>query len=112
VTLSREASHKTIVEPDTYSHGPTIVAAAQFGRFFDRRASDIGFATSTSERASWTSGTLPGITKHTALAGPYDRVSDPAVAYDAAHKVWLVSSLALGHTQWPFGKGGPHEPLH
>jgi hypothetical protein len=92
------SQHKTIVEPDTYSHGSTIVAAAQFGRFFDGGASDIGFATSTNNAAAWTSGTLPGITKHTAVAGPYDRVSDPAVAYDAMHNVWMVSSLALVDT--------------
>jgi hypothetical protein len=90
------SQHKTIVEPDTYSFGSTIVAAAQFGRFFDGGASDIGFATSTNNGASWTSGTLPGIT--TFVGGTYDRVSDPSVAYDAAHNVWLVSSLALSGT--------------
>src|SRR5215218_919965 len=99
-----ESQHKTIVEPDTYSHGSTIVAAAQFGRVFNGGASGIGFATSTNNGASWTSGTLPGITKHTAVAGPYDRVSDPAVAYDAAHNVWMVSSLALLDT--PSGPSG------
>jgi hypothetical protein len=87
------SQHKTIVEPDTYSFGSTIVAAAQFGRFFDGGASDIGFATSTNNGATWTSGVLPGIT--TFVGGIYDRVSDPSVAYDARHNVWLVSSLAL-----------------
>jgi hypothetical protein len=87
------SQHKTIVEPDTYSFGSTIVAAAQFGRFFDGGASDIGFATSNNNGASWTSGTLPGITTY--VGGTYDRVSDPSVAYDARHNVWLVSSLAL-----------------
>ena len=46
------SQHKTIVEPDTYSSGSTIVAAAQFGRFFDGGGSDIGFATSTNN-GSW-----------------------------------------------------------
>src|ERR671929_1657568 len=59
------SQHKTIVEPDTYSFGSTIVAAGQFGRFFDGGASDIGFATSTNNGATWTSGTLPGITSFT-----------------------------------------------
>src|SRR5919202_4900076 len=85
------SQHKTIVEPDTYSFGSTIVAAAQFGRFFDGGASDIGFATSTNNGTSWTSGTLPGIT--TFVGGIYDRVSDPSVAYDARHNVWMISSL-------------------
>jgi hypothetical protein len=87
------SQHKTIVEPDTYSFGTTIVAAGQFGRFFDGGASDIGWATSTNNGTSWTSGTLPGITTY--VGGTYDRVSDPSVAYDARHNVWLVSSLAL-----------------
>jgi hypothetical protein len=95
------SQHKTIVEPDTFSHGSTIVAAAQYGRFFDGGASDIGFATSTNNGASWSGGTLSGITKYKG-AGPYDRVSDPAVAYDAKHNVWLISSLALRETA-----GGP-----
>jgi hypothetical protein len=37
-------------------------------------------------------GFLPGITK--VAGGPYDVASDPSVAYDAAHRVWLISSLA------------------
>jgi hypothetical protein len=92
------SQHKTIVEPDSYAFGSTIVAAAQFGRFFDGGASDIGFATSTNNGTSWTSGTLPGITPFTSPAGPYDRVSDPSVAYDAMHGVWLISSLAIRGT--------------
>jgi hypothetical protein len=89
------AQHKTVVEPDTYSSGSTIVAAAQTGRFFDGGACDAGFATSTTNGASWTSGVLPGITPYTNPPGPYARASDPAVAYDARHNVWLLSSLAL-----------------
>jgi hypothetical protein len=89
------SQHKTIVEPDSYSFGSTIVSAAQEGRFFDGGASDIGFATSTNNGTSWTSGVLPGITGFTNPPGPYARVSDPSVAFDARHGVWMVSSLAL-----------------
>src|SRR5919197_1276617 len=88
--------HKTVVEPDTYSNGSTIVAAAQIGRIFDGGAAGIGFATSTNNGGSWTSGTLPGIT--TAAGGSYDRATDPSVAYDARHGVWLASTLALRNT--------------
>ena len=98
---SATTNHHTEVEPDTFSNGSTIVAAFQVGRIFDGGACDIGFATSTNNGASWTSGLLPGITKWVG-SGPYDRVSDPAVAYDARHGVWLVSSLAL------FEAGGVH----
>jgi hypothetical protein len=87
------SQHKTIVEPDTYSFGSTVVAAAQEGRFFDGGSSDVGFATSTNNGTSWTSGALPGIT--TAAGGTYDRATDPSVAYDAKHNVWLISTLPL-----------------
>jgi len=89
------SQHKTIVEPDSYSFGSTIVSAAQFGRFFDGGASDIGFATSQNNGSTWTSGTLPGITSFTNPPGPYARVSDASVAFDARHGVWMISSLAL-----------------
>jgi hypothetical protein len=89
------AQHKTVVEPDTYSAGSTIVAAAQTGRFTDGGACDNGFATSTTSGASWTSGVLPGITVYTSPPGPYARANDPSVAYDARHNVWLISSIGL-----------------
>jgi hypothetical protein len=89
------SQHATIVEPDTYSFGSTIVAAAQWGRFNDGGASDIGVSVSTNNGTSWTAQALPGITVYTSPPGPYARVSDPSVAYDAAHNVWMVSGLAL-----------------
>ena len=89
------SQHKTIVEPDTFSFGSTIVAAAQWGRFTDGGASDIGVSVSSNNGTSWTSQALPGITVYTSPPGPYARVSDPAVAFDARHNVWMVSSLAL-----------------
>jgi hypothetical protein len=88
------SQHRTQVEPDTYSFGSTIVSTFQSGRFFDGGASDIGWATSTDGGSHWTGGFLSGITKFRG-AGPYDRASDPSVAYDARHGAWIVSSLAL-----------------
>jgi hypothetical protein len=87
-------NHHANVEPDTFSSGSTIVSAFQVGRVYDGGACAIGFATSTNNGASWTNGLLPGITKWSG-AGPNDRATDPAVAYDARHNVWLVSSLTL-----------------
>src|SRR5262249_2168614 len=84
------SQHRTEVEPDTFAFGSTIVATFQVGRFFDGGASDIGWATSTDGGSTWSNGFLPGITKFQD-AGPYDRVSDPSVAYDARHDVWLIS---------------------
>jgi hypothetical protein len=88
------SQHRTEVEPDTFAFGSTIVSAFQVGRFFDGGASDIGFATSTNGGASWTNGFLPGITKFQG-GGSFDRASDPAVAFDPRHNVWMISSLAL-----------------
>lgn len=87
------SQHATEVEPDTFSSGSTIVSAFQVGRFFDGGASNIGWARSTDAGATWTKGFLPGIT--TFAGGSYARVSDPSVAYDAAHNVWLIASLPL-----------------
>jgi hypothetical protein len=91
---SSTTNHRTEVEPDTFANGSTIVSAFQVGRIYDGGACAIGFATSTNNGASWTSGLLPGITKY-AAGGPNDRATDASVAFDAAHGVWLVSSLTL-----------------
>ena len=87
------SQHKTLVEPDTFAYGSTIIAAAQSGRFFDGGASGIAYSRSTDSGATWTQGTLPGITTQT--GGSYERVSDASVAYDAAHNVWLISSIPI-----------------
>lgn len=87
------SQHRTAVEPDTFAFGSTIVVATQSGRFFNGGASGIGYATSTDGGATWSQGTLPGIT--TSGGGTYERVSDPSVAYDAAHNVWMVSTIPI-----------------
>src|SRR5437867_6776393 len=96
------SQHKTEVEPDTYAFGSTMVATFQVGRFSTGGASNIGFATTTDSGASWTNGFLPGTTKYATPAGPYDRISDPSVAYDAKHGVWIISGLAISES------GGVH----
>src|ERR1051325_5087156 len=87
--------HRTQVEPDTFSFGNTIVSAFQSGRFVDGGASNIGWATSQDSGATWTHGFLPGTTIYANPAGPYARDTDPAVAYDPKHDVWLIFSLPL-----------------
>ena len=87
------SQHATEVEPDSFAFHGRVVAAFQVGRFFDGGATNIGWATSSNGGVRFERGFLPGITKY--AGGPYDRVSDPSVAYDAAHGVWLISSLAL-----------------
>ena len=87
--------HATEVEPDTFSSGSTIVSTFQEGRFQDGGASNVGWATSSDGGTSWTHGNLPGITKIDNPANPYDRDTDPSVAFDAKHGVWMISSLPL-----------------
>ncbi|MFL6161062.1 MAG: sialidase family protein [Jatrophihabitantaceae bacterium] len=89
------SQHKTVVEPDTFAFGSTIVAAAQDGRFNDGGGSDIGYSTSTDSGTTWTQGTLPGITNNNGGTGSFQRVSDASVAYDARHNVWLISSIPI-----------------
>src|SRR4051794_19226184 len=91
---SNTTYHHTQVEPDTFASGSTIVAAYQVGRIYDGGACAIGFSTSANNGATWRNGLLPGITKW-AGSGANDRATDASVAYDARHKVWLVSSLTL-----------------
>jgi len=91
---SATTNHHTEVEPDTFSNGSTIVAAFQVGRVFDGGGCAIGFATSTNNGSSWTSGLLPGLTKYTG-GGTFDRATDAAVAYDAQDNIWMISSLVL-----------------
>lgn len=89
-----DAQHATEVEPDTYSFGTTVVAAHQTGRVYGGGSSDIGWETSTDSGATWHNGFLPGITVNSG-GGTYAQVSDAAVAYDAKHNVWLISTLPI-----------------
>jgi hypothetical protein len=92
------SQHATEVEPSIYSNGDTIVALAQEGRFYDGGASDITYATSTDGGTKWKYGSLPGITNVQNPSNPWDRVSDPAITYDAKHGLWLAATLPLSDT--------------
>jgi hypothetical protein len=87
--------HKTQVEPDTFSFGSTIVSVFQTGRFTDGGSSNIGWATSTDNGATWTHGFMPKTTVYATPPGPWDRISDPAIAYDPKHDVWIAEGLTL-----------------
>jgi hypothetical protein len=93
------SQHATEVEPDTFASGSTVVSAFQVGRFFDGGATDIGFARSTDGGSTWTHDSLPGLTATSGIpgstGGPFERVSDASVAFDARHNTWLVSSIPL-----------------
>jgi BNR repeat-like domain len=89
------SQHATEVEPDTFAHGATVVATFQVGRFFNGGASDTGFVRSGDGGATWGAPGFLHLTPNSGGPGPYERVSDPSVAYDARHGVWLISSLPL-----------------
>jgi hypothetical protein len=95
VTTSVRAQHETQVEPDSLSAGGTVVTAFQGGRHDSGGAAVIGWATSTDAGRSWRSGVLPALSADAPVGGRYERVSDPVVARDAAHGVWLIASLGL-----------------
>src|SRR3954464_1293672 len=85
------SQHATEVEPDTFANGSTVVATFQVGRFFNGGATDIGFVRSGDGGATWDApGFLPGMTFSSGAASPFERVSDPSVAFDAAHNTWLI----------------------
>jgi hypothetical protein len=89
------SQHRTEVEPDTFSFGSTIISAFQVGRIFGGGAANIGWARSDNGGMTWTNGFLPGTTTVATPSGPFSAISDPAVAFDARHSVWLISSLGI-----------------
>jgi BNR repeat-like domain/RTX calcium-binding nonapeptide repeat (4 copies) len=100
VFQNSDSQHETEAEPASFAFRRTIVAAFQSGRFADGAASSIGFAASSNEGRTWRSGFLPGLTGLSSPQGPAARVSDPTVAYDAEHGVWLIGSLAIAPDRW------------
>ncbi|SRR6266567_702667 len=106
------SQHQTEVEPDSYSYGSTIVAATQVGRFAGGGASNVGWATSTDSGTTWVSGFLPATTVYAIPQGIYDGLSDPVVTYDAAHRHWMIASLAVSNAGIsPFGVAVLLEPV-
>lgn len=95
VFSNASSQHATEVEPSAFAFGSTIVAAFQSGRFVNAGSSDIAFATSHDGGVSWVDGVLPDTTDIVMAGSPFNSISDPSVAYDAAHAVWLISSLPV-----------------
>ncbi|HVS85690.1 MAG TPA: sialidase family protein [Gaiellaceae bacterium] len=94
-TDAQGGQHETAVEPDSFSWGSTVVAAYQLGRWTTGAASDIGTAVSTDAGRTWRRAVLPSFTVVSTPPGTQQRASDPVVAYDADHDIWLVGSLTI-----------------
>ena len=90
-----DSQHESEVEPDSLTVGATTVALFQVGRNRTGGAASIGFSTSKDDGRTWREGILPGLTAVSKPPGPSARASDPVLAYDAAHGVWLANTLAL-----------------
>lgn len=67
------------------------VAVFQQGRRDDGGAAVNGYTTTFDGGKTWTAGNLPGITKLT--GGPFDRASDPVVAFGPGNVVYAQSLL-------------------
>jgi hypothetical protein len=99
--VSRDASggdgqHETQVEPSAVAAGRTIVAAFQSGRRHQGGANRIGFSTSRDGGRSWRGGFLPALTNDSVPPSTSTLASDPVVAFDSVHGIWLISTLAVG----------------
>jgi hypothetical protein len=93
--VNDDSQHETAVEPDSASSGSTVVAAFQVGRREAGAASNIGTAVSTDAGRTWQRSFLPATTANATPPGPETAASDPSVAFDAVHGVWLVSTLTI-----------------
>jgi hypothetical protein len=92
-----DSVHRTEVEPDTFAWGSTIVSAYHVARrpgTVGWGSADVGWSTSTDGGKTWAYGYLPGLTVNY-KGGSYYGAADPSVAYDAKHRVWLISTLPL-----------------
>jgi hypothetical protein len=89
--------HATEVEPHVLANGTTLVSAFQTGRIAPGGGTAIGWATSTDGGATWANGFLPGLTTGNG-GGLYSAASDPAVAYDAKHGVWMIGTLPIANS--------------
>ncbi|MDX6308641.1 MAG: hypothetical protein QOI06_1687 [Nocardioidaceae bacterium] len=91
----------TVVEPDVAvspRNRNVAIAVAHDSRFADGGVVDISVAWTVNAGASWHHMPVPGIT--TATGGPYDRASDPVVAFGPDGTAYL-SALVFDATRCP-----------
>jgi hypothetical protein len=93
LSTNPQSQHETAVEPDDLAYGSTVVAAFQLGRREGGAAANIGTAVSRDGGRTWQRSVLPGLTVND--GGGETAASDPTVAYDAVHGVWLVGTLTI-----------------
>jgi hypothetical protein len=82
-----DAGGDTQVEPASFAWSDKIVATFQAWRIFSGGSVALGWATSADAGARWRTGKLP--------LGRYFAASDPVVAFDALHHIWLVAGIGF-----------------
>lgn len=90
IQLDTEVEPSIAVDP---TDPLNAVSVFQQGRVDAGGAAYTGYATTLDGGETWTAGQIPGITEH--QDGPYDRASDPVVAFGPDGTVY-VNSLTLG----------------
>ena len=106
------AMHATEAEPDSFAWGSTVIATFQVARFSSGGARDIGFAVSTDAGRHWRNGLLPSLTVSSTPRGQFSRASDPSVAYDTLHGVWLIASLGFSDNESALLVSSSSDGLH
>jgi hypothetical protein len=89
------------------------VAVTQQGRYYGGAAQGISYVTTLDGGLTWTGATLPGLTtgelpRTSGVGPPWDRASDPVVAFDRRHAVVLAQSLVLNGIPTIGGSSGGH----
>jgi hypothetical protein len=87
--------HRTEGEPHVFAVGSTIVSAFMVAYHLapPGGAANIGWSVSTDAGQSWDDHFLPGTSLWATPPGPWFKMADPAVAYDAKHDTWLIVGL-------------------
>ena len=87
--------HATAVEPAIAAGARgVLVTVFQVGRSFRHGSAAIGWATSRDGGRHWKRGFFVPIMRNDAAPPKALDVTDPVVAYDTAHKLWVVASIA------------------
>src|SRR5258708_5729562 len=87
-------SYQTEVEPDTFPYGIPFGSASQVGPAIappGGGCTNFGWAPPPDGGAPGVHGFGPATTTYANPPGPWGRVSDPSVAFDAMHNVWLIN---------------------
>ena len=98
-TAGTQAQPETQAEPYLAidpANEKRLLAGYQEGRFIDGGARALSFALSTNGGKRWTAGLIPNLTQYT--GGPWQRASDPWVAFGPDHRAYYVS-LAFDETR-------------